>query len=55
MPKNRQHKAGFVDDYPMGEPYLFYGGPHHFFENGIELIPLEKAIINLPDILNTLP
>ena len=44
----------FLNDYPMGKPYLFYGGPHHLFENGIELIPLEKAIINLPDILNKL-
>ncbi len=45
----------FLDAYPMAKPYLFYGGPHHLFENGIERIPLEKAIINLPDILNTLP
>ena len=54
MPKNRQHKAGFVDDYPMGKPYLFYGGSDHLFEDGIEHIPLEKAIVNLPDILNKL-
>lgn len=42
----------FLKDYPMAKPLLLYGGPHHLFENGIEFIPLEKAIKNLPDILN---
>jgi len=41
----------FLRDYPMARPYLFYGGPHHLFENGIEFVPLEKAIKSLPDIL----
>ena len=36
---------------PMARAYLFYGGPHHLFEEQIELIPLEKAIRNLPTIL----
>jgi hypothetical protein len=33
------------------ERYLLYGGPHYLFKKGIEFIPLEKAIENLPDIL----
>jgi len=41
----------FRKDYPMAKPYLFYDGPHHLFEKGIEFVPLEKAIKSLPDIL----
>ncbi len=41
----------FLRDYPMARPYLFYGGPHHRFENGITLMPIERAIQTLPDIL----
>ena len=41
----------FLKEYPMARAYLFYGGSHHLFEEQIELIPLEKAIRNLPTIL----
>jgi len=41
----------FLNDYSMASAYLFYGGPHHLFQKGIELVPLEKAIKSLPDIL----
>lgn len=51
-PRDMSGLKAFLKDYPMAKPYLFYGGTHHLFEQGIELIPLEKAIKNLPDILN---
>jgi predicted AAA+ superfamily ATPase len=42
----------FLKDYPMAKPLLLYGGPHHLFEKGIDFIPLETAIKNLPDIMS---
>jgi predicted AAA+ superfamily ATPase len=50
-PREMSGLKAFLNDYPMARAYLLYGGPHHLFEKGIELIPLEKAIKNLPDIL----
>jgi|LGOV01.1.fsa_nt_gb hypothetical protein len=50
-PREMSGLKAFLKDYPMARPYLLYGGPHHLYEKGIELIPLEKAIENLPDIL----
>lgn len=51
-PREMSGLKAFLKDYPMAKPLLLYGGPHHLFEKGIEFIPLEKAIKNLPDILN---
>lgn len=51
-PREMSGLKAFLKDYPMAKPLLLYGGPHHLFEKGIEFIPLEKAIGNLPDILN---
>ena len=51
-PREMSGLKAFLRDYPMAKPYLFYGGAYHRYENEIELIPLEKAIKTLPDILN---
>jgi predicted AAA+ superfamily ATPase len=51
-PREMSGLKAFLKDYPMAKTYLLYGGPHHLFEKGIEFIPLEKAMKNLPDILN---
>jgi predicted AAA+ superfamily ATPase len=51
-PREMSGLRAFIKDYPMAKPLLLYGGPHHLFEKGIEFIPLEKAIKNLPNILN---
>ena len=41
----------FLREYPMARTYLFYGGPHHLFQDEIELIPIEQAVASLPSIL----
>lgn len=50
-PREMSGLKAFLKDYPVAKPYLFYGGPHHLFEKGIEFVQLEKAIKSLPDIL----
>ncbi len=50
-PREMSGFRAFLNDYSMASAYLFYGGPHHLFQKGIELVPLEKAIKSLPDIL----
>lgn len=41
----------FSKDYPQAALYMFYGGERKLFINNIKLIPLEKAITALPDLL----
>ncbi len=42
----------FVRDYPMARAYVFYGGPDRRYLQGIELIPLDQALPELPDLLH---
>ncbi len=41
----------FLSDYPMAKGYLFYGGNHKMYKNGIEIWPVKEALLNLPKIL----
>ncbi len=41
----------FVRDYPMARAYVFYGGPDRRHLQGIELIPLARALPELPALL----
>jgi uncharacterized protein len=41
----------FRDDYPMAECSLFYGGARAYEVDGIRVLPLERALRELPSIL----
>ncbi len=41
----------FVRDYPMARAYVFYGGQDRRYLQGIELIPLDQALPELPALL----
>jgi len=41
----------FAKDYPQATLYLFYGGSREIFIDGITLVPTEKAIADLPELL----
>jgi len=43
----------FARDYPMASLYLFYGGDKEMFIDNIALIPTEKALSRLPDLLKS--
>ncbi|MFQ5486374.1 MAG: ATP-binding protein [Desulfobacterales bacterium] len=51
--RNHEFKGlkAFSKDYPQAALYMFYGGEKKLFVNNIKLIPLEKAITALPDLL----
>jgi len=42
----------FKQDYPSANLYIFYGGSKTLNLNGIKVIPLKKALLNLDNILN---
>ncbi len=41
----------FSKDYPMAALYMFYGGDKKRVVGNVELIPINQAIVSLPDIL----
>ena len=41
----------FSKDYPTARPYLIYGGERYFHEGKIEILPLSRALKQLPEIL----
>lgn len=43
----------FQSDYPMAKLYLFYGGKTRLYKEGIEVIPLSEALLELPKILES--
>lgn len=42
----------FREDYPMAKTYVFYGGDHKEYHDGIIAIPIEQALFKLRDILS---
>jgi len=42
----------FIKDYPMAKTYLVYGGEDMFYENNITIIPLEKTLKTLLEVLD---
>lgn len=42
----------FVGDYPMARCFLFYGGDREYEIDGIRVIPLARALPNLPALLD---
>jgi len=41
----------FLDDYPIAKGYLIYGGKVRMNKEGIEIVPIEEALLTLPEIL----
>jgi predicted AAA+ superfamily ATPase len=42
----------FLKDFPIARGFLIYGGTKRFYENNIEIIPVDEAISKLHDILD---
>jgi predicted AAA+ superfamily ATPase len=42
----------FANDYPMAKLYLLYGGHKQYVENNIHVIPMEKGITELLELLH---
>lgn len=42
----------FLSDYPTAKGYLVYGGKRRMIEKDVEIIPLEVALKNLPELLS---
>lgn len=43
----------FGQDYPMARRFLFYGGDREYELDGIRVLPLARALPDLPTILDT--
>ena len=41
----------FLRDYPMAKAYFIYGGERYMREGEIEILPLERTLKTLRDIL----
>ncbi len=56
---NRYDQRGFTGlrafrkDYSMAKCYFLYGGDQVRQEDGIHILPLQNALINLPSIMDT--
>ncbi len=50
-PKDLKGLKAFAKDFPEAQLYLFYGGDHELKIEDITVIPIEKALINLKEIL----
>lgn len=42
---------GFLKDYPSANAYLIYGGTRRFYEGKITILPIQEALLTLPDLL----
>ena len=40
----------FCRDYPMAKAYLFYGGRHRRFEDGVAVVPIQEALASLYEL-----
>jgi predicted AAA+ superfamily ATPase len=43
----------FASDYPEAKLYFLYGGSREQYESNVTIMPVEKALKELPEILNT--
>ena len=43
----------FQKDYPSAKAYFIYGGTRRFYEGKITILPIQEALLNLPDILKS--
>jgi uncharacterized protein len=50
--KNLRGLKKFIEDFPIARGFLIYGGTKRFYENNIEIIPIDETIARLHDILD---
>ncbi|MEK7691459.1 MAG: DUF4143 domain-containing protein, partial [Bdellovibrionota bacterium] len=50
-PEDLKSLVEFRQDYPMAKAFLLYGGSRRSTENGVEVLPIEEAIRELPRLL----
>ena len=50
-PEDTQGLRAFLKDYPMAQASLLYGGSRRMTQDGIEIIPVETFLKQLPEIL----
>jgi predicted AAA+ superfamily ATPase len=50
--KDLRGLKAFGEDYPEAKLFLFYGGKKREYIGNIQLIPLEEALLSLPELLN---
>lgn len=50
-PSDLKSLQAFQSDYPIAKLYLFYGGKQRLYFDTIEVIPIEEALKNLPQLL----
>lgn len=43
----------FLKDYPSAKAYLIYGGTRRLYEGKITILPVQEALLTLPDILKS--
>lgn len=43
----------FLKDYPSAKAYLIYGGTRRLYEGTITILPVQEALLTLPDILKS--
>lgn len=41
----------FQKDYPSARSFFIYGGQKHFYEGNITILPIQEALLSLPDLL----
>ncbi len=49
--KDYRPLEAFCQDYPGAKGYVLFGGQREEYHNGIEAIPLEKALLQLPELM----
>ena len=45
----------FLKEYPSPRAYFIYGGTRRFYDGKITILPIQEALLTLPDILMLLP
>ncbi len=50
-PKDLRGLKAFLQDYPESKAYLLYGGDRKYYEDGIEIIPVNEFLQTLPHYL----
>lgn len=50
-PQDLNGLKAFKDEYKIAETYLFYGGKENLFIDNIKIIPIEKALLKIKEII----
>lgn len=50
-PSDLHGLLAFKEEYPMVRPFIIYNGDRELNQNGIRILPMEKALLQLPELL----